>query len=691
MSEKVKSQHLGRKALLYVRQSSLYQVNHNQESQKLQYAMRERLRMLGWQEIEIVDEDLGCSAAGTVTRSGFERMVAQVCMGKVGAVAAREVSRFARNSREWQQLVEVCRVVDTLLVDHETIYDPRQSNDRLLLGLKGSLNEYELDLLRQRSWEARREKARRGELVVCAPVGYVKAGDRLEKDPDRRVQEAVLSVFAKFRELCSVRQTFLWFLKHDLQLPVRTADGDSVWKRPTYATIHRILTTPAYGGAYAYGRTEHTTQYQDGQPRHRSRRRPRQEWMALMPNTHEGYVSWEQFEQIQLAIGDNVRGPEQSGAVQEGSALLTGLVRCRRCGRKLVVYYTGTGHYLRYACVRGWLDQGEPKCIGFGGTNVDEAISQQLLRVVQPAAVEAAIMACEEEVHKRDEVLAALERDLEAARYAAQRAQKQYDHTDPENRLVAGELERRWNETLKRVHELETRIDQHTQVQNTTVLPQHEEFLELAAELERVWHSPTADMRLKKRIVRTLIREIVADVDAEADKVILVIHWKDGVHTELRLPRRRRGQNRCHARTETTDAVRILAHTCSDDVIAGMLNRNDIKTGRGNRWTQQLVTSFRSTHQIPRYRSDDRESNDWMNLTEAAHFLGVSSTTLRAAVDRAEIKAEHPLSHGPWVFSRTALETDAAKELVRRVQRTLHPYKTYCVENQSQLFNDIAR
>ena len=193
MSEKIKSQHVGRKALLYIRQSSIYQVNHNLESQKLQYGMQERLHMLGWRQIEVIDEDLGCSAAGTVTRSGFERMVAQVCMGKVGAVAAREVSRFARNSREWQQLVEVCRVVDTVLIDQETVYDPRQSNDRLLLGLKGSLNEYELDLLRQRSLEARREKARRGELIVRAPVGYVKSEDRLEKDPDRRVQEAILS------------------------------------------------------------------------------------------------------------------------------------------------------------------------------------------------------------------------------------------------------------------------------------------------------------------------------------------------------------------------------------------------------------------------------------------------------------------------------------------------------------------
>lgn len=598
MHEKIGPHHLERKAILYVRQSSAHQVLHNRESSALQCAMRDRLAALGWSQIETVDDDLGRSAAGGVTRAGFDRMVAEVCLGKVGAVAAREVSRFARNSRDWQQLIEMCRVVDTVLIDQEAVYAPRQSNDRLLLGLKGSLNEYELDLLRQRSLSARYEKARRGELVVAVPVGFVKVGDRIEKDSDRRIHEAIALVFNKVAEPGSARQALLWFLEQGLDLPVRYANGDVIWRRPNYATIHRMIANPIYGGAYAYGKSRSVPGY-DG--RSGIRRKARDEWLALIPDAHEGYVSWERAEGIRKMLSDNVPASRHHGAPKHGDALLAGLFRCKRCGRKLTVRYTGNKHNIPRYSWRGLLDNGEPRCIAFGGLRVDDAIEEALLGVVESGAIAAAVEAERTMASQRDQVQDAFLRDLEAARYAADRAFRQYDAADPENRLVTSELEARWNKALTGVGEIEARIAKHR-----TVTPQPfpmpvSQVTALAGNLRTVWTAPTTDARLKKRIVRTLINEVVADLDDGTSEIVLVIHWVGGVHTELRLPKRRRGQRNATP-DDIVDAVRQLVLIANDDVIAGVLNRNGLTTGNGNRWTRERVTALRSYRKIPVFR-----------------------------------------------------------------------------------------
>jgi DNA invertase Pin-like site-specific DNA recombinase len=670
MSEKIKPVHLSRQAILYIRQSSQFQVNHYQESKKLQYGMKARLKQMGWQDIEVIDDDLGISASGTEERGGFERMVAQVCMGKIGAVAARELSRFARNSREWQQLIEVCRVVDTILIDHDSVYDPRNSNDRLLLGLKGSLNEYELDLLRLRSQEARKEKARRGELLVSVPIGYMKSNGSIEKTPDLRIQKAINLVFEKFLELGSVRQTTHWFVNNDVKMPSTWLTENVDWKLPGYSIIMKVLKNPVYAGIYAYGKTQLQRVFEDGRLRKQSKLLPMKDWQVFIEDHHEAYVSKDKFLRIQAMITENSQNGPARGAAKRGPSLLTGLLRCKRCGRKLMVGYTGREkNVLRYFCRRGDLDAGQPKCINFGGNDVDLAAANEILKVIKPSAIDASYQAWEDYCRQEDEIVDSLQLELQQARYDSQRAWKQYDSTDPENRLVASELEKRWNRSLEQVRKLEQKIEAEKDKRETTAMPDKDEFLALSKNIPLIWDHPETDVTLKKRIIRTLIEEVIVDTNPEKGLIDVLIHWKGGIHSDLQVRRRKRGRNRFAASDNVVEIIEELAKVCTDDIIASALNRSGYKTGRNNRWNRERVTSFRSHRKIPRFTQQRKIEEGWMNLTEASAYLGISGPPLRKAVEKGQIKGIHPAQDGPWIFNRKDLETSEVELVVAAIKR----------------------
>lgn len=659
MSDKVTADHLGRAAILYIRQSSPHQVQHNEESRRLQYAMRDRLGQLGWSEVAVIDDDLGRSAGGTIERAGFERLVAAVSLGDVGVVAARELSRFARNSRDWQKLMEVCRLVDTLLVDQDAVYSTRQSNDRLLLGLKGTMNEYELDLLRLRGLEARREKAARGEYYAKVAVGYRKTDDgRLEMTPDLRVQQALRLSFAKFFELGSARQVLLWMREQGLKMPVnRNHRGEVIWKTPSFSWLYQVITNPIYAGAYVYGRTSTRRAIRDGEVTQRIVRVPRGEWKVLLHDRVAAYIDWNQFERIQTMLSKNSQArrarSSAPGAAKRGSALVAGLLRCRRCGQRLLVSYGGPAarRVARYTCVRDSTDRGGDPCVSFSSVDVDDHVGRAVLAVTRPAAIEASRRAAASYDREKEDVIAALSLERQAAHYAAERAFRQYDAVDPENRLVADELERRWNEALERTRELDERLER-ARSSPVGPRPDLDDFLALGETFSRVWNNPGTDARLKKRLIRAVIEEIVVDVDQQASQIVLLVHWKGGVHSELRVGKLRRGHHRASTPPDVVEAVRSLALVCADEEIAAWLNRAEIRTGRGNRWTRALVTALRSSRDIAAYSDERCRREGWITLERAAAIVGVASLTLRRAIVRGAIRGQQPVPRGPWLLRR---------------------------------------
>lgn len=668
---KITPDHLARGAYVYVRQSTAGQLMRNHESRRRQYGLADRARRLGWSDVVVIDDDLGRSGSG-VARPGFEKLLAAICEGRVGAVLSIEASRLARNGRDWHTLLEFCGLVGTLIVDEDGTYDPRHPNDRLLLGMKGTMSEMELSLLRQRSVEALRQKARRGELFLTVAVGYLKVRhDRIEKDPDRRVQEALHLVFRKFAEFQSIRQVHLWLRQESIVLPAvgYGAEGRQIhWKLPVYNTIHHILTNPIYAGAYVFGRTGSRVTIEDGRKRVvRGFKKEPKEWEVLIVDHHEGYLSWAEFERNQRLIADNAnsKGLMVRGAVRRGESLLAGMLRCGHCGRKLHVGYSGTNGVVgRYHCRGAYLNHGGDRCISFGSLRVDQAVASEVLRLLRPLGVEAAIKAIEARDMETEEKRRQTELALEQARYEARRARGQYDAVDPDNRLVAAELERRWNERLLAVRHLEDRLADVDRRRQAPMTPEERaKLMTLGADLERAWHHPAATAATRKRILRAVVNEIVARV--EGDEINLVIHWQGGDHTQLKVRKNKTGRHRWALGGETADLIRALSRLMPDKAIAALLNRAGKRTGRGNTWTEARVRTFRNDHRIAVYRDGERAERGELTLAEAAARLSTSKMTVLRLIRSGVLPARQICKGAPWVIEAQALAEPGIAAVLR--------------------------
>jgi excisionase family DNA binding protein len=672
---KIRPDHLVRDAVVYVRQSTAIQVAQNLESQRRQYGLAERARQLGWTDVEVIDDDLGRSGAGA-RRPGFERLLAAICEGRVGAVLSLEASRLARNGRDWHTLLEFCGLVGTLIVDEDGVYDPTSPNDRLLLGMKGTMSEMELSVFRQRSVEAMKQKARRGELFLTVAVGYVKAGgDRIEKDADRRVQEAIALVFRKFAELQTIRQVLVWCRQEKILLPAlgEGAPADRImWRLPVYPTVHHMLTNPVYAGAYAFGRRTARVTIESGRKRVvRSMQRDWRSWEVLIRDHHEGYITWAEFERNQQLIADNTNGKRfmSRGAIRPGEALLPGLFRCARCGKKLHVRY---GQTYRYECVGAFNQLAAARCITFGGMRVDRVVAKEVLDRLQPLGVEAALAVIEARSQQRSEKKGQLELALQQARYEAARAQRQYDAADPENRLVASELERRWNDRLVAVRDLELEIDR-LDADTVPALTEanRERLMALGQDLVRAWESPGTTPETRKKIIRTVISEIIVEI--VGDTLELIIHWQGGDHTRLAAKRNRAGQTRWTTDAEVIDLVRALARQMPDETIAAVLNRSGKSTGHGNSWTRGRICSLRRQYDIAIYRHGERADRGEATLDEAAAALALSQSTIRRLIAEGALPANQHCKGAPWIIRQADLERDEIRRQAdaRRSRRPL--------------------
>ena len=650
--DKITRLHRERLAYVYVRQSSPQQVRKNLESQERQYELRDTLREMGWhpENIVIVDEDQGRTADGTRDRAGFVKIRAEVCEGRAGLVMSLETARLARNNREWYHLLDVCAVYGTLVADPGGIYDPREYDDRLHLGLKGLLSENELHVLRSRLVAGARHKAQKGELFMRLPAGLVADEDRkVVLDPDRNVQHTVRAIFEKFRELGTARKVLRWMRDNGVKMPRRAGSGlfsEVIWRSPTYAGVRNLFQNPRYAGAYVFGRTETRVRVKGTELRRSNRRLPLEQWRVVIPGAHPGYIGWEEFLQNRDRLRQNsvVKG-EGKGAPGRGAGLLQGLIRCGRCSRRMQVRYRTrplvkapeTFTEIFYSCGGASAKYLAPPCQVASTKTVDPLVEEAFLEVLKPAPLEATL----ESLKRLDEGAQAAERHwdlkLQRARYEVERAKRQYDRVEPEDRLVAGELERRWEEKLRDVKRVEEECALWKQKKKMRWNEgQLEELRGLVKDVEFLWKAPSTTNEDRKELLRLLIEDVWIQTHRDKREVEVRILWKGGsqtLHQGVWWLGRPGNPPKVIKRIAELAAQGIL-----DKDIARGLNAEDYRRRDGALFTGRDVSQIRDRRAIPK-TTPPREPHVY-NMTEAARTLGLTRSGLYLWIRKGLIQAK---------------------------------------------------
>jgi DNA invertase Pin-like site-specific DNA recombinase len=685
---RITPQHRERTAIVYVRQSTPEQVRGHAESTRVQLGLRERAIALGWRTPIAIDDDLGISASGFADRPGFQRMLAEVALRHVGIILCIDASRLSRNSRDFAHLFELCGFFETLVADLDQVYDLRTPNDRLVLGIKGTVAEMELCVLRTRLKMGAESKASRGELKFIVPPGYGHdhAG-RIVLDPDERIREAVRAMFDRFDQCTSSRQLALLYRDTKTLFPVRKVHKSRTvaWEIPTHSTLRKLLLHPIYAGLYVYGRRTKKVEYSDGRLVKRAGPTlPLDKCRVRIQDHHDAYISWDRFQANQAKIADarpRWRMDQNRGAIRDGLALLAGVLRCRHCGRKLYVAYKASSAL--YFCDGGQA-KGSRRCLSFGSKLIDARVGEELCRALEPLALEASKAASQRRDREHSLILAEARLRVQAATYEADRAFEQFDQVDPKNRLVADTLERRLNDRLGELSAARQHLEQTAAGLKPLSAEQHAQLAHLANDFSRVWDHCETPITAKKRLLRAAICEvIVAHPPAEA-RIEVVIHWQGGAHTRIEIDKRATPIG-SRADGSLVDLVRRLAQSLDDANIARILNMKKTTTPRGLPWTQDRVTEFRKHQHIvlPAPAHDP----DLLTGQQAADHLGISRSGLIALIREGIVDKQQVTDFAPWSISKRQLDSAEVQRAVRSLKATGRvTAQGGCLDGQRSLF-----